>query len=387
MTLLLLLLPWIAVLAFLVLAVRLPSELPPAAEAVADVPLVSVIVPARNEAANITDCLHSLASSTYPSFEVLVVDDRSEDDTARLARSVGAANARRLLVLEGAEVPEGWLGKPWACHQAVEHAAGELLLFTDADTRHAPELLGRAVRGMHQECADLMTVVGRQVMDTFWEKLVQPQVFFMMLLRFPDFERIARAGSWRSAIANGQFLLFGRRAYEAIGGHEAVKDQVVEDLALAQLVKRSGLALRIRSAEDALATRMYRSLGELVAGWSKNLLVGGLQTMPPWIRLCVAPVSLAFGVVLWLAPPAVLAMALSGHGPPWLLPWSGWACALSVVVWTAFTHKMHGPPLFGLLYPLGALVGSYIFVRSWVRGRDVEWKGRRYRLPSPFGRP
>ncbi len=120
---------------------------------------------------------------------------------------------------------------------------------------------------------------------------------------------------------------------------------------------------------------MYRSLAELVAGWSKNLLMGGLQTMPRWIRPFVAPASLVGGVGLWLVPPVSLVAGLAGAGPERLLAWSAWACGLSAVVWMAFTHKMRGPPLYGLLYPLGALVGAYIFVRSWVRGRDVEWKG------------
>lgn len=386
MTVFLFLVPWIGVLGFLVLIVRFPRELPEAG-AIAQPPLVSVIVPARNEAANIVDCVRSLTASTYSAFEVLVANDRSEDDTGALARSLGAGAARRLQVLDGAEVPDGWLGKPWACWQAAAKAEGELLLFTDADTRHAPDLLGRAVAGLREERADLLTVVGRQIMGTFWEKLVQPQVFFVMLFRFPDFERTARAGHWRSAIANGQFLLFRRSTYEAIGGHEAVKDQIVEDVALAQQVKRAGLALRLRAAEEGLATRMYRSLGELVAGWSKNLLMGGLQTMPPWIRPLVAPASLVVGIGLWVVPPLTLFAALAGLASESMLVWSAWACGISVVVWTTFTHRMRGPPLYGFLYPLGALVGTYIFVRSWTRGRDVEWKGRRYRLPDLSERP
>ena len=186
---LLLALPWVGVLAFILFVARLPRELPPPGRSGAAKPLVSVIVPARNEAANIETCLRSLAASTYPAFEVIVVDDRSEDGTAQIVRSLGAGNALRLRLVEGAELPAGWLGKPWACRQGAAAAEGGLLLFTDADTRHGPDLLARAVAGLHEEEADLMTLVGKQLMESFWERLVQPQIFMLMVFRFPRFER------------------------------------------------------------------------------------------------------------------------------------------------------------------------------------------------------
>jgi chlorobactene glucosyltransferase len=161
-----------------------------------------------------------------------------------------------------------------------------------------------------------------------------------------------------------------------------VRQEVAEDLALAQHVKRAGLALRILGAESGLATRKYRSLGHLVEGWSKNLFLGGTQTLPPWMRPLAAPLSLAAGVGLWLAPPAGLALALSGFGGPALLGWSATTCGLSVLVWTRFARQMDVPAAYGLLYPVGAAVGAYIFARSWVKGRRVEWKGRRYTLPA-----
>ncbi len=382
MTPLLLTLPWLGVLAFLLFVARLPRELPgPGARAAAEAPFVSVIVPARNEALNIEACVGSLTASTYPAFEVIVVDDGSDDGTARLVRSMSPGNARRLHVIDGEELPPGWLGKPWACRQGAAAAGGELLLFTDADTIHGPELLGRAVLGLREERADLLTVIGRQLMESFWERLVQPQIFLVMLFRFPRFEKAAQNGRWRDAIANGQFMLFPRDAYEQLGGHEAVRDEVVEDLALAQLVKRRGLSLRIRSAETDLATRMYRSLGHIVEGWSKNIIMGGLQSVPPAARSFVAPLSLGVGVGLWLAPPAALVASLAGVGGSGLLLWSATAYAVSVVVWGLFTRQMGGPLSYGPLYPLGSLVGTYIFIRSWRRGRHIEWKGRRYEVP------
>ncbi len=335
---------------------------------------------------NIEACVSSLTSSLYPAFEVIVVDDRSEDGTAELARALDAGSARRLRVLDGTELPPGWLGKPWACHQGARVAEGDVLLFTDADTRHHPELLARAVAGAREESADLLTVVGRQLMETFWERLVQPQIFMLMLFRFPRFEHTAKNPRWRDAIANGQYLLFRRAAYDAIGGHGSVRDEVVEDLVLAQRVKRAGLALRIRGAEAYLATRMYRSLAQIVAGWSKNIVLGGLQSLPRWLRPLMPPVSLAVGVGLWIAPPLALVASLAGLGGTGVLAWASTACAVSLLVWTYFTRQMGAPVAYGFLYPLGAMVGGYIFARSWVRGRRVEWKGRHYELPRPAER-
>lgn len=381
MTPLLLALPWLLLLAFVLLVVREPSELPlaPRPDA-ASAPLISVIVPARNEALNIEVCLGSLTRSTWPAFEVIVVDDRSSDGTGRMARSVAAGGARRVVVIDGQELPAEWLGKPWACWQGAREARGDLLLFTDADTTHGPELLARSVAGLEEEGADLLSLMGRQLMETFWEKLVQPQVFFAMACRYPRFEGVARRSGWRDAIANGQFMLFRREAYEALGGHEAVRDEIVEDLALAQLVKREGRQLRIRRADKDLATRMYRSLSQLVEGWSKNIVMGGLQSFPPWLRPLIAPVSLTIGVALWLAPPIALILSLLGVlGSAWVT-WSASVCFVSVVMWAHFTRRMGAPAAYGLLYPLGALVGVYIFLRSWMRGRHVVWKDRRYEL-------
>jgi len=344
-----------------------------------------VVVPARNEAVNIEACVASLTDSDYPHFEVVVVDDRSNDGTADLVRAIKAGVAQRLEVVVGEELPAGWFGKPWACWQGAQEARGELILFTDADTVHRSDLLERAVRAQEEDDADLLSLTGRQLMETFWERLVQPQVFLSMTLRFYDIEGAVRQKRWRSVVANGQFMLFRRDAYQAIGGHEAVREEVVEDLALARLVVQSGHHLSVRMAASTFATRMYRSLSELVEGWSKNMVLGGLQTVAPPLRPLVAPVSVLVGAGLWLAPPVALVLALLGVGGGGLLVWSAAAVSLSIVLWMIFTSRMRAPVWYGLLYPLGATVGMYIFIRSWTRGRNVEWKGRAYVVRDPAG--
>lgn len=387
-------LPWLAAVAFVRFRARFPTELPDA-EADAELPPVTVIVPARNEAHNIERCLGSLVASDYPDFEIVLVDDRSEDGTGELARAMSAGRARAIRVLDGEPLPEGWLGKPWACWQGSRAAGGDVLLFTDADTVHAPTLLRRAVTGMRDQGADLLTLVGRQVMETFWERLLQPHVFLGMLFRFPDFEKIAGNDRWRDAIANGQYILMPAASYRAVGGHEVVRDEVVEDLALAQHVKRAGMRLRIRSAEEGLSTRMYRSLGEIVAGWSKNLMLGGQQTFPRWMRPLVPPVSLAGSVLLWLVPPVVLAVLVVGvafgrWAPATVsapIAWATVAVTASVLQFGWFARRLGAQASYGLLYPLGAAVTSFILARSWLRGRRVRWKGREYRVPAASARP
>lgn len=370
--------PWIAFVAFLVLRVRLPRPLPEA-RLPARCPQVTVIIPARNEARNIVACLESVVESVYPDFDVVVVDDRSDDDTAALARTVGSGRATRVEVIDGAELPEGWFGKPWACHQGAAGARGEVLLFTDADTVHAPELLGRAAAALEEDSAEAVTILGRQLMESFWEKVVQPQVFLMMTLRFANMRRPFR--HWRAAVANGQYILIRREAYEAIGGHESVRGEVVEDLRLAQRLVRAGRLLSVREAEAVFSTRMYQSLGDIIEGWSKNVATGAQQSVHPALRPFLLPLMLLSGVGLWLVPPVVLALALMGVIPG-ALAWAAWVTGGSAAFWMLAALRFGIGPGWGLLYPLGALVSMLIFVRSFARGRRVVWKGRAYTRPE-----
>ena len=212
---------------------------------------------------------------------------------------------------------------------------------------------------------------------------MQPYVFVLLLSRFPVGRSALRKERWRDAIANGQYLLFRREVYDALGGHEAVKDEVVEDLRLAQILVRGGWKLTLRRAEDELGTRMYRSLAELVRGWTKNISLGALHTVPPALRPVLIPLSLLLAVGFWLAPPATLLAALLGVAGAGVLAWSATVVATSVVFWAAVNARMGAPPAFGILYPLAAAIGVWILLRSWLRGTRVEWKGREYRVQLP----
>lgn len=388
MTLLLLCSPWLALGLFVLVRVRVPPGLPEVEKAFPEseaLPSVSVVIPARDEENTIGPCVASLAASRYPDFEIVVVDDGSEDGTAEMVRSLEPGNARGIRLVSGKPLPAGWFGKPWACWQGAREATGDLLLFTDADTEHGPRLLARSVEEIRAGGADAVTVVGRQVMGSFWERLLQPWFFALLAIRYPRTGEPKEPGRWRDAIANGQYILFSRTAYDQVGGHEAVKGEVVEDMRLAQILVRGGRRLVVRSARE-LETRMYRSLGELVDGWSKNLGTAVLQTTPRWFHPVAHLFYFTVGLVLWLLPPAVLGWALLTGASGLPLHWSGIVTGFGVVFWAGISAFMGAGALHGLVYPLGALLLAHIYVRSWTRGSRIEWKGRAYRVPEAVRR-
>ncbi len=338
---------------------------------------VSVIIPARNEAGQIERVVRSVLASDYTPLEVIVVDDRSTDETASVVERLLSLDSRLRLV-HGQELPSGWYGKPWACWQGVEAASGEYLLFTDADTWHAPELLGRAIAMYEREQSDLLTVAPTQLILSFWERVVMPQVWALLGLRYHP-ARVSRARRPRDVVANGQFMLFSRAHYQQIGGHEAVKSEVVEDLALAQRVIRLGLRLSFVFAEQYMQTRMYQNLPQLIEGWSKNVYIGGRSSFPDEpLRRALAPPMLVSAMLFWLVPVIAFLLALMGVGPEWLTP-SALAIGVSAGFWAVICRGMGAPAVYGLMYPLGVAVVLFIVLRSTLRGaRKVEWRGRIY---------
>jgi len=339
--------------------------------------LVSVVIPARNESSTIATVVGSILATTYHPIELIVVDDRSTDDTAAI---VERFSDPRLRLVRGEKLPTGWYGKPWACFQGYRAAKGEILLFTDADTWHAPELLGRAVGALLEEKAGLVTVAPLQRCVTFWERVVMPQIWFLLALRYhPD--AVNRARRERDVIANGQFILTTRKAYEAAGTHTAVRHEVAEDLALAQTFLRHRHKLHFAFAERLMETRMYQDLSHLVEGWSKNIYLGGRRSFPrePLLRALV-PVMLIVAMLYWLLPPAVLLASAVDPRLTELAPAALLASASSAAFWMLICHGMQIPAGYGLAYPLGALMALYIILRSTWRGsRRVEWRGRIYR--------
>jgi chlorobactene glucosyltransferase len=339
-------------------------------------PLVSIIIPARNESAVIGTVVTSILATTYRPFELLVVDDGSTDDTAVVVE--GLADSR-IRLIRGEALPEGWYGKPWACFQGYRAAQGELFLFTDADTRHEPELLARAVGTLIEQNAGLVTISAHQQCVTFWERLVMPQIWFLLALRYHP-ETVNRASRARDVIANGQFILATRSAYEKAGTHSAVRHEIAEDLALAQTFLQHGQKIHFAFAERLMETRMYHGLAHLIEGWSKNVYLGGRRSFPdePVLR-ALMPAMLILAMLYWLLPPAVLLMTAVDPALGHLMPAALLATGLSAVFWMLICGGMAIPLVYGLGYPLGVLMTLYIILRSsWRGSRKVEWRGRVY---------
>jgi chlorobactene glucosyltransferase len=341
-------------------------------------PLVSVIVPARDEARNIEACVRSILSSTWPAFEVIVVNDHSTDGTGDIARAIAATDGR-VRVVENPDLPDGWFGKQWACHNGALAARGTILLFTDADTRHTPKLLTLAVNAMRVRGADLFSVAGSLTMESFWERLLQPHVMSLIIARYGSTERLSRSKDPYLKIANGQYILATRSAYDKTGGHEAVRSHVAEDLRLAQEWCREGYSVQMVTGFDWLSTRMYHGFGEIARGWGKNVWAAGRDTLPVGragraaLRL-VAPLP-----TLWeIVPAAVAIAALFGLVSPAAGVWGAICYSVTALYWAAVHFIMKAPVPLALLHPVAAVALFGIFTRAAWRGERVEWKGREY---------
>ena len=258
-------------------------------------------------------------------------------------------------------------------------ARGALLLFTDADTRHAPDLVPRAVNALGARSADLLSVAGRQEMHSFWERVIQPHLFVLLALRYGSTEHVSNARRPEDAIANGQFILVRGDAYDAMGGHEAVRDRVAEDMSLAQNWVRAGRRIALFLALDQLSTHMYASLGEIVAGWRKNIYAGGRHAaLGGRIGRASYPLFLLAAPLLGLAPPIVAVAALVHPlSDPWLI-WSMGLVAASVVFWAMVYRFLGESAAYAFTYPIGFAMLGYIAIGSVARGRRVRWKDRSY---------
>jgi chlorobactene glucosyltransferase len=339
-------------------------------DAPVDVPLprLQVVVPARDEAANIAACIAALRASDHPAVEILVFDDASSDGTGDLAEAAGAVVLRG----RGGELPEGWKGKPWALWRATRELDAPWVLFVDADVRVAPEALSRAHAYAIREEADLLSGFGRLVMGSFWERVIQPSVGGLILAG-NDLDRVNDPKRPEDLVANGQFILVRREVYEAAGGHGAVRGDILDDIGLARAVHRAGGKVRLVFMRELFACRMYTSFRELWLGWTKNLYAGVHHKVGTVLFLC--------GLVLFefvLPYVMLVAGALSGD-----LALLGWGAALVLVIQGIRFHmdRIFGQePAYGLLQVLGAtlLVGLLVDSVRRSRGGSVIWKGRTY---------
>ncbi|MGC9348152.1 MAG: glycosyltransferase [Anaerolineae bacterium] len=333
-------------------------------------PSVSVLIPARNEADIIGSTLRRLLEQDYPNLEVIVLDDASTDGTTSAALAA-AGGDDRLRVIQGAPLPEGWLGKNWACHQLGQAATGEILIFTDADVIWAPIAVARLVGEMEKRGGDLQTVWPTQITVTWTERLVVPLMAFVIVGYLPLLA--VHHIPWPIfAAAMGQCLAFRRTAYDAVGGHAAVRDSIIEDVTFAKEIKRLGGRLRVADGGNVICCRMYHNWHEVANGFAKNILAGHGDSIPFLL------LSWAFHWLLWLLPWIWLILGAVTQTPWW--PW--WPLLLIGLgvgvraLTAAFSRQRVRDALW---MPVSTLLMAVIATRSiWWRLRygGPRWSGR-----------
>jgi chlorobactene glucosyltransferase len=333
-------------------------------------PMVSVLIPARNEERSIASCVRSILAQDYPSFEVLVLDDQSSDGTRAILEKM-AISQPALKILPG-EPPSGnQVGKNWACSQLARQAKGDLLFFTDADTLYRSDTLKTVVTTLMGEQADLLTGFPRQEVHTWGERLLVPFFSWVFLCFIP----LTLAYKLRLpflSIAVGQMMLFRREAYLSIGGHDSIGSSVVDDMSLARQIKAKRLSWRVSYIADLVSCRMYHSSREAMDGFTKNLFAAFDYRLLPFLFAFI------WLFVMFWEPLIVLALMISGLVTQ-AQPTAIVAClALSILLWLIPYSEMRIQFFLAFLYPLTILANIGVAYRSLVhslRGHTT-WKGR-----------
>jgi chlorobactene glucosyltransferase len=338
-------------------------------------PLISILIPARNEAANIGVCLDSLRQQDYPNFEILVLDDSSTDGTGDIVAQIAAEDSR-VRLLHGKSLPQGWAGKPFACHQLAQEARGSWLLFTDADTVHAPSML-RIILGVALVSrAALISGFPHQQTTSLWQKTAIPIMFYFILLCGLPLWWLQRSRGTMPSVAIGQFLFFSANEYRSIGGHEAVKSRIVEDVWLGREVSRHHYRQLTLDLSSLVSCQMYREFGTMWDGITRWFYTAASLSIVTMVGLIAATVLLFLAPFLWLIYGLLLAQ-----------PAVAWEILVMFQVAILFLarflagRRFSQPNRFIILHPIGMAFLVFIsFYASYqyLTGAGVKWKGRVY---------
>ena len=339
--------------------------------------LVSIILPVRDQAKTVGECVASLVGLEYPEKEIIVIDGNSTDGTLDILHGFNGG----IKLVEEEPLPQGWVGKNWACHMGYQQARGDLLLFTDGDSIHSRDSLAKTVNYLEATKADLVTLAPAAILRTFWEKLLQPPIFWLIMM-FVGGKWVNDDSKPRWALGNGQYMLFRREAYDKVGGHSAVRDRISEDYSLGRLIKAKGLRLRMVTANDSLGVRMYSNLPEIWRGWRKNFY--SVSGNHPFFRATYRLVLLftflvlpfvVLGYGIYIAPTTPLNVYLLTGAFMAFFLWLG------VVI---LDRSIGVSPVYALLLPLAVLLYIGIGIDSTIRGAlgmGFSWKGRVYGKP------
>lgn len=342
----------------------------------ADLPLVSVLIPARNEARNIRACLESLVAQDYPNLEILVLDDDSSDETAAIVRGI-AANHSRVRLLTGRPLPPDWHGKAWACYQLGEEAQGEWLLFADADTRHQPNAVSSAVALANARGFDLLSLLPDMGLKTFGLRILMGIIPFVFVGCVPHW-LFTEARSPHMVAALGPFMLFRKKVYRAFGGYEAVRRDIVDDVFIARWVKRVGGRVGLAEGAAVLRVEFYQSFAEAWHGLAKSAFAAFDYSL-----LGVVLVVGILGAVL-LGPYVTVYEALRLGWLDWPHLWLPLGQIALVCVAMGLIHeRFFVPKRYGLLLALTVVVAILMAMDSVAHslfGPGTVWKGRAYQF-------
>ena len=335
-------------------------------------PYISVCIPTRNEERDIKNCVKSVLNQDYPNFEVIVVDDNSSDNTAKIVRSM-TEEYPNLIFIAGAQLAPGWMGKPYALHQAYQKSRGQYLLFTDADLMYRSHALKTAMHTMICKDLDLLTLMPAAIFGSFWERVVQP-VIFGFIAALTSFRKV-NSSNHQSAMGFGAFLLFKKVSYQKIGGHLSVANEVLEDIMIAKKTKLNGLSILAADGKHLFAIRMYHSMKEIWVGWRKNIFLAMKKSI---LRAFYYMVM----VLCFLLTPYIVVMCnlWLGTGSLWL-GISLLGPALSLAAGLGLCHELGLERKNVFLFPLGAIVMVVIMFNSMVQTlllERIEWRGRTY---------
>jgi chlorobactene glucosyltransferase len=338
-------------------------------------PLISVLVPARNEEANIGVCLESLRKQDYPNFEILVLDDSSTDATADIIARIAAEDSR-VRLLHGQPLAPGWAGKTFACHQLALEARGSWLLFTDADTVHASSMLRRVLGVALLSRAVLISGFPYQRTTSIWQKMALPIMCYFMLLCWMPLWLLQRSRRNMPSVAIGQFLFFSANEYRSIGGHEAVKSRIMEDVWLGREVSRHHYKQLTLDLSSLVSCQMYREFGTMWDGIARWLYVVASLSVVSLVGLMAVVLFLFLAPFLWLVYGLLLAQ-----------PAFGWEVLVMLQVAIVFLarflagRRFSQPKTSIILHPVGMLfLVLVVFYASYqyLTGAGVRWKGRVY---------
>jgi chlorobactene glucosyltransferase len=338
-------------------------------------PLVSTIVPARNEERNIDRCARGLVQQDYPNLEMVFIDDDSIDATPKILAGYAEREPRIKVITTGGK-PENWNGKQWACHSGAEVSKGNWLCFMDADTYAEPTLISKTLAFATAKNVDVLTLQPWYEMCGLWERIVLPIGLPPLLIVFPP-ERINNPSD-KLSMANGQFILIRRDVYNAIEGHAGVKDRMMDDFSLAEIIKRAGYRIVVADGADVIRVRLYTNLREIWAGALKAAveISGGWLTSVLGLFVNLLTNVLPVPLFIWsLFQQNTLVSLILG------------IVVAFEVVYYSFVRVVgfRLPPWSGITYPIGGLVVMGILLDGMIRlasGKDIKWKDR-----SLLGRP